>query len=305
MPLNETKPALTLYLPYLLAQSSLFIQTSVLYEWCSHALAATAASPPFCLFGLFGLLCYLCHDRCHHLPWNPGQKLMGHAATTLFLRPFVVSVSSPQGLFAATDSSPWARTPLLLPSSALWLTRCASSLVSSDMSTSQMWPCYFLLKSFQELPTLAGSCSKCTTGDRHCVIQLLLLTPWAVHWLDSGHIEPLVFPRWAHLSRHDTGRQMVPQKEQKPLHLEDTVQASPSPISSSWVSKWNNSIFVALSPHIGLWLSMGKLLLVFLTCKFCTEMHRPWRQLAPSALGQREKLWEGSFDTRRESVSRK
>lgn len=27
-------------------------------------------------------------------------------ATTLFLRPFVISVSSPQGLFAATDSSP-------------------------------------------------------------------------------------------------------------------------------------------------------------------------------------------------------
>ena len=29
---------------------------------------------------LFGLLCYLCHERCHHRPWNPSQKLMGHAS---------------------------------------------------------------------------------------------------------------------------------------------------------------------------------------------------------------------------------
>lgn len=205
MPLNETKPALSLYLPHLSAQSSLFPQPSLLCEWHGHALALTTASPSICSKPIWPPVLPAMAVLTRH-PEAQARSSWVMPAASLFLRPFIVSVSSPQGLSAATDSSPWARTPLLLPSSALRLTLCASSLVSSDMSTSQMWTRYFLLKSFQELPILAGSCSKCTTGDRHCVIQLLLITPLAAHWLDSGHIEPLVFPRWAHLSRHDTGR---------------------------------------------------------------------------------------------------
>lgn len=79
MPLNETKPALTLHLPYLSAQSSLFIQTSLLYEWCGHALAVTAASPPICSKPIWPPVLPMSWPLSH-LPWNAGQKLMGHAS---------------------------------------------------------------------------------------------------------------------------------------------------------------------------------------------------------------------------------
>ena len=355
MPLNETKPALTLHLPYLSAQSSLFIQTSLLYEWCGHALAVTAASPPICSKPIWPPVLPMswplspstlkCRSEAHgscQLPLSSsGLSSYQWAAPRGSLLPLTPLPEPGLHYYYPPQHSGWLSVP-----PALYLLMCLHHKCDhaiSCLSPSRSSP--HLQGHAQRAPQVTGTVwpSSChhsmgrpLTWPGH--IQLLLTTgpstdltwphpapattPWAVHWLDlatssscsplhgpstdlTWPLKPLVFPRWAHLSWHDTGRQTVPRKEQKPLHLEDTVQASPSPIFSSWVSKWNNSIIVALSPRTGLWLSTGKLLLVFLTSKFCTEMHRPWRQLAPWALGQREKLWGGSFDTRRESVSRK
>ena len=57
--------------------------------------------------------------------------------TTLFLGPLIRSVTRPQWFFATSSTSLWAPAPLLRPSSALWQALLASSLIPSDMSTSQ------------------------------------------------------------------------------------------------------------------------------------------------------------------------
>ena len=218
MPLNETKPAFTLYLPSLSARSSLFIQKRLLYEWHSHALAVTTASPPICSKPVWPPVLPMSWTLS---PSTLKPKSEAHGSCQLPLSS--LGLSSYQWPAPSSSLLPLTALPesglhyYCPPQHSGWL--CASSLVSSDMSTSQMWPCYFLLKSSQELPTLAGSCSKCPTGDRHCVIQLLLITTWAVHWLDSGHIEPPVFSRWAHLSLHDTGREMSSRRNKNPFTL--------------------------------------------------------------------------------------
>lgn len=79
MPLNETSQLLLcISLPSQQGPPFSFRRSSYMNDTVMHLLSPLLPRPS--APNLFGLLCYLCHERCHHRPWNPSQKLMGHAS---------------------------------------------------------------------------------------------------------------------------------------------------------------------------------------------------------------------------------
>lgn len=114
-------------------------------------------------------------------PEAQARSSSGSCQLLLFLEAFIVPVSSPQGLSAATDSSPWSpdsiTTALLsTPADSLCLQPCIFWIclhhkcehAISCLSPSRSSP--YLQGHVQSVPQVIGT-----------VIQLLLITPLAAH----------------------------------------------------------------------------------------------------------------------------
>lgn len=179
---------------------------------------------------------------------------------------------------------------------------------TSDMSKSQTRPCYFLLKSFGSSPHFWGnvqSASKVTPGT---------VWPGSCSSFSAGHpltwvatLSHLHFPECAYLLLPGHGKaERSQQKEQTPLHRQDTVQMpllhkslllkSPGGMTPSFVP-----LFPVQASHPVLLAPTD--LLGFHVYKLCTETHGPWRHPALSAsdAGGRGE----SSETRGRSIPRK